>query len=90
MLFWISVSDNFENNRYLVEHQILDEQKEVFLLTVNYNLVVIQSNRPYILNQGLSAQPELLIIQGNVSRLAHQQKILIALAEWFDRLPVCK
>lgn len=83
--------DNY-TYRYTVKHKVIDDRTEHFTLVAKNKTLVISSNRPYLRKHpGLKKwEPELKLIEGEISNVSFLEKIYQAIASYFDRLPIDK
>jgi hypothetical protein len=92
MQFSILVRHNWKDYRYQVEHQVINERKEHYIIKAKNKTLVIESNRPYFRNHpGLKKRkPELKLIEGEVLNQSFLVKIFEAIEPWFENLPISK
>lgn len=90
MQFWIEVEHSWRKYRYLVEHHLIDERKEHYILKASNKTLVIESNRPYFRSHpGLKKRrPELKLVEGKIWNMSFLAKIYEAIEPWFEKLPI--
>jgi hypothetical protein len=83
MEFWITIEKDRRQLRYRVEYMAVDERMEHFRVKGANGSILFSSNRPLYRNRGIrKRQPDIQLIEGRLSNLSVQGKIVEALQEY--------
>jgi hypothetical protein len=83
MQFWITIDNDRRQLRYKVDFVPVNDRLEYFRVKGGNGSVVFSSNRPLYRSRGVrKRQPDILLVEGRLSNLSVQRKIVEALQEY--------